>query len=107
MFLVDRISTTDRKLQKICRHVLEIVCDILDDVISKMEHKRLVSWLSDQTLYELGFKCPKHLNDDHLIINRSRPIGGVKSTVSNVSLVKLPCNQKKVNNDLSERRNLY
>ena len=73
---IARISTTDRALEEICVHVLETVCDILDQVISKMQYKRLISSHSDQTLYELGFKCPKHLSGDHLIINK--PIGGVK-----------------------------
>ena len=72
-----RISDTDRALEEICQHVLETVCEVLDQVISKMKYKRLVSLLSDQTLYELGFKCPCHLNDDHLVINRPR--GGAKS----------------------------
>ena len=45
-----------------------------------MKYKQLVSSRSDQTLYELGFKCPKHPNDDHLVINR--PKGGVKSQPS-------------------------
>ena len=73
---IARITTTDRALEKICQHVLETVCDILDQVISKMMCRRLISSFSDQTLYELGFKCPKHPDDDHLIINK--PIGGVK-----------------------------
>ena len=42
-----------------------------------MKYKRQISLLSDQTLYELGFKCPKHPDDDHLVINR--PKGEVKS----------------------------
>ena len=73
---IARISDTDRALEEICLHVFETVCDILDQVISKVKYKRLVSSCSDQTLYELGFKCPKHSNEDHLVINRPR--GGVK-----------------------------
>ena len=75
---IARISTTDRTLEEICQHVLETVCDILDQVISKMKYERLFSSHSDQTLYELGFKCPKHPNDDHLVINR--PKVGVESS---------------------------
>ena len=68
---IARISTTDRALEEICQHVLETVCDILDQVISKMKYKQyLLSSHTDATLYELGFKCPKHPNDDHLVINR-------------------------------------
>ena len=74
------ITTTDRTLKEICVHVLETFCDVLDQVISKMKYERLASFHSDQTLYELGFKCPKHPNDDHLVINK--PIGGVKSRPS-------------------------
>ena len=72
-----RIADTDRALEEICQHVVETVCDILDQVISKMKYERLVSSHSNQTLYELGFKCPKHSNEDHLVINR--PKGGAKS----------------------------
>ena len=74
---IARISTTDRALEEICLHVVETICNILDQVISKMEYKQLISSLSDQTFFELGFKCPKHSNEDHLVINR--PMGGVKS----------------------------
>ena len=77
---IARISTTDRALEEICQHVLKTICDILDQVISKMKYKQLVSSRSDQTLYELGFKCPKHPNDDHLVINK--PKGGVNSQPS-------------------------
>ena len=67
------ITTTDRAtLVKICCHVVETVCDTLDQVISKMKYKQyLTPSPSDQALYELGFKCPKHVNDDHLVINRA------------------------------------
>ena len=74
------ILTTYRGLEKICQHVLETICNTLDQVISKMEYKRQISSDSDQTLYELGFKCPKHPDDDHLVINI--PKGGVKSQPS-------------------------
>ena len=38
-----------------------------------MKHGQyLVSYLSDQSLYDLGFKCPYHPNDDHLAINRPK-----------------------------------
>ena len=74
---IARISTTDRALEEICQHVVETFCEILDEVISKLKYKRLISSDSDQSLYELGFKCPKHPDDDHLVINR--PKGGVKS----------------------------
>ena len=75
---VSRISYIGRSLFEICQHILETVCDTLDQVISKMKYKQyLISSRSDQTLYELGFKCPKHPGDDHLVINR--PEGGVKA----------------------------
>ena len=65
-----RISTKGQALEKMCRHVLETVCDTLDQVISKMRYKQFTtSSPSDPTLYELGFKCPEHPNDDHLVIN--------------------------------------
>ena len=71
------ISTTDRAaLVDICSHVLKTVCDTLDQVISMLKYKRnSLSSDFDQTVYELGFKCPEHPNDDHLVINR--PKGGV------------------------------
>ena len=68
---ITRISTTHRALEEICKHVLETVCDTLDQVITKMKYKQnLISSRSDQTLYELGFKCPNHPDDNHLVINR-------------------------------------
>jgi len=74
---VSRISDIGRSLVEICQHILETVCDTLDQVISKMKYKQyLISSRSDQTLYELGLKCPKHPGDDHMVINR--PEGGVK-----------------------------
>ena len=64
------ISTKVQPLENMCRHVLETVCDTLDHVISKMRYKQFsTSSPSDPTLYELGFKCPEHPNDDHLVIN--------------------------------------
>ena len=63
----------DRAWIKICQDVLKTVCDTLDQVISKMKYEQyLTSSPSDQTLYELGFKCPEHPNDDHLVINRPK-----------------------------------
>ena len=73
---IARISAKGQALEKMCRHVLETVCDTLDQVISKMRYKQFTtSSPSDPTLYELGFKCPKHPNDDHLVINT--PMSGV------------------------------
>ena len=70
------IASEDRAtLVEICQQVLKHVCDTLDQVISKMKYKQYIT-SSDQTLYELGFKCPKHPNDDHLVINR--PMSGVE-----------------------------
>ena len=68
------ISSVDIAVE-ICQHVLETFCDTLDQVISKMKYKRcLISSPnpSDQTLYELGFKCPEHPCDDHLVVNRPK-----------------------------------
>ena len=75
------ISTADRAgFVEICSHVVETVCNILDQVISKMRYKQyLISSPSDQTLYELGFKCPKHPSEDHLIINRPKRAAGAPS----------------------------
>ena len=75
---IAHISDTDRAMEiKICQHVLETICDTLDQVISKMKYKQNPIYSrSDQSIYELGFKCPCHLNDDHLVINRPR--SGVK-----------------------------
>ena len=75
---VARISTKGWALEQMCRHVLETVCDTLDQVISKMRYKQYtMSSPSDPTLYELGFKCPEHPNDDHLVINT--PMSGVEA----------------------------
>ena len=70
-------TVTDKAtLVEICRHVLETVCDTLDQVISKMNYKQyLISSFSDQNVYELGFKCPKHPGGDHLVINRPKKGG--------------------------------
>ena len=64
------ISTTKKTLQEICQQVVVTVCKTLDQVISKMSYKH--SSCSNQTLYELGFKCPKHPDDDHLVINKPK-----------------------------------
>ena len=78
------ISTTGIKLlEKLCPQVLETVCNILDDIVSKMKYKQCPpSSYSDHTLYELGFKCPEHPNSDHLVINR--PVSGVKGPSAHV-----------------------
>ena len=70
---IARKSTTESALKEICCDVLKTVCDTLDQVIFKMKYKQyLMSSHTDQTLYELGFKCPKHPNEDHLVINRPK-----------------------------------
>ena len=89
------ISSTDRTaLVEICSHVVETVCDTLDQVISKMRYKQyLISSPSDQTLYELGFKCPKHPNDNHLVINR--PMSGVQALSHSAKFLWLNYLQRK------------
>ena len=75
---IARIPTKGRALEKMCHHVLETVCDTLDQVISKMKYKQYTtSSPCDPTLYELGFKCPEHPNNDHLVIHR--PMSGEKA----------------------------
>ena len=70
--------TDGTKLVEVCGHVLETVCDTLDQVISKMKYKQyLISSSSEQNVYELGFKCPEHPDSDHLVINRPKK-GGSK-----------------------------
>ena len=54
--------------EKICSHVREAICNTLDQVMSKMKYKGRISSRSDQKLYELGFKCPEHPDEDHLVI---------------------------------------
>ena len=104
------ISTTDRTaLVKICCHVLETVCDTLDQVISKMKcRQHLISSFSDQRLYELGFKCPEHPNDDHLVINRLKK-GGVNlrdpSCLANLVWLN-PCEGKSVMICLEEKKEI-
>ena len=70
------ISTTvtnGAELVEVCSHVLETVCDTLDQVISKMKYKHyLISSSFDQNVYELGFRCPEHPDSDHLVINRPK-----------------------------------
>ena len=75
------ISTANRTaLTEICCLVLKTICDTLDQVISKMRYKQyLMASPSDQTLYELGFKCPNHPDEDHLIINRPKRAAGAPS----------------------------
>ena len=75
------ISTANRTaLAEICCLVLKTICDTLDQVISKMRYKQyLMASPSDQTLYELGFKCPNHPDEDHLIINRPKRAAGAPS----------------------------
>ena len=85
---VSHISDIGRSLFEICQHILETVCDTLDQVICKMKYKQyLISSRSDQTLYELGFKCPKHPDDDHLVINRQE--GGVKAPLQSAKFLWL------------------
>ena len=70
---IARISTTDRAMEEICQHVMETICKTIDQIILKMNYKHnLIYFSSDQSLYELGFKCPKHSNDDHLVINKPK-----------------------------------
>ena len=85
------IATADRTaLVKICSHVVETLCDTLDQVISKMKYKQyLISSPSDHPLYELGFKCPKHPDDDHLVINR--PMSGVEPPSHSAKSLWLNC----------------
>ena len=73
---IARISPEGQSLEKMCRHVLKTVCDTLDQVLPKMKYK-LPSFPSDSTLYELGFKCPEHPNNDHLVINK--PFAGTEA----------------------------
>ena len=69
---IARISTTSGALEKMCQRVLKTVCDTLDQVLSKMRYKQYsTSSPSDPTPYMLGFKCPEHPDDDHLVIQRS------------------------------------
>ena len=77
-------ATPDKALQEICQQeVVKTVSNTLDQVISKMNYKQV--FRSDETPYELGFKCPEHLNDDHLAINK--PKDGVEaSSQSSMSL---------------------
>ena len=63
---IARISTIDSQLEEMCRDTLETVCDTLDKV---MKFKPDCS-TPNKSLYELGFKCPEHPDDDHLVINR-------------------------------------
>ena len=83
---IERISDIDIiELEHLCKFVLQTFCDALDQVISKMKYKQCsVIFSSDQASYELGFKCPKHSNDDHLVINRPCPIRGQKSPSAKV-----------------------
>ena len=64
------IASPDKPLHEICQVVLQTVCNTLDQVISKMNYGQVFG--SDETPYELGFKCPEHLNDYHLAINKPR-----------------------------------
>ena len=74
---IARIATPDKALQEICQEIIIKVCNTLDQVISKMNYGQL--FMSNETPYELGFKCPiqSHVNDDHLAINKPRD--GVKA----------------------------
>ena len=88
------ISTKGQPLEKMCRHVLETVCDTLDQVISKMRYKQFTtSSPSDPTLYELGFKCPEHPKDDHLVINT--PLSGVEAPSQSAKCLWLNHHERK------------
>jgi len=85
---VVRISTSDRRLENVCKEVRETVCDTLDQVILKMKYKPYHdSTSSNQTLYELGFKCPEHLHNDdydgHLVTPEERESQSANSLWSN------------------------
>ena len=69
-----------KTLGEVSQEVVHTVCDTLDEVISKMRYEHLTSFRSNETLYELGFKCPIHPDDDHLVINRPMPMKGVKAS---------------------------
>ena len=70
-------------LVEVCSHVLETVCDTLDQVISKMKYKQhLISSPSEQNVYELGFKCPEHPDGDHLVTNRPKKVGSKTPSLS-------------------------
>ncbi len=86
-------ATSHKTLGQVSREVLETVCDTLDKVISKMRYKHLTSPHSSETLYELGFKCPIHPNDDHLVINR--PMKGVKASSQSAKFLWLNYFEKK------------
>ena len=88
---IGRISSVDITVE-ICQHVLETFCDTLDQVISKMKYKQcLISSPnpSDQTLYELGFKCPEHPCDDHLVVVNKPKIERVEAPPQSARLVWL------------------
>ena len=88
-------STSDKTLGQVSREVLETVCDTLDKVISKMRHKHLTSFHSNETLYELGFKCPTHPDDDHLVINRPVRMKGVTASSQSAKFLWLNFHGKK------------
>ena len=88
-------STSDKTLGQVSREVLETVCDTLDKVISKMRHKHLTSFHSNETLYELGLKCPTHPDDDHLVINRPVRMKGVTASSQSAKFLWLNFHGKK------------
>ena len=59
--------TTSESGENTCSRVRETICKALDQVISMMKYKDRISSSSDPKLYELGFQCPEHLADDHLV----------------------------------------
>ena len=87
--------TNEAELAEICHHVLETVCDTLDQVISKMKYKQyLVSTFFDQNVYELGFKCPRHPDSDHFVINRQKK-GGSKAPSLSTKLLWFSYHERK------------
>ena len=69
---VDHVATArSTSFGQDSQELLNTVCDTLDRVLSKYKH---LSSCHEERLYELGFKCPEHQEDDdydeHLVINR-------------------------------------
>ena len=75
---VDHIATLkSTSFGQDSQELLKTVCDTLDGVLSKYKH--LCSSYPDERLYELGFKCSQHQEDDdyddHLVVNRPNSEG--------------------------------
>ena len=66
------IAEGSQTAEQFCTHVLQTICDTLDQVILQIKHLNLITSTSEP-IYQLGFKCPRHTHSesDDLVLNKA------------------------------------